>query len=118
MKTIYAPAYGTLVGRLRRLRVERGWRQQDVGRQLGTTRHWVAKIESGQTRLDVVQLVRLCRVLGVSASRLVRELESDLPDDGSLFTYHTSCWYLPRERDAAISLAVSTGIVLPIHLVR
>jgi len=90
MKAIFEPAYGRLVSNLHRLRIERGMRQEDVGRRLHVTRHWVSKVESCQLRLDLVQFVRLCRVYGVRASDLLGELESDLSDDGSLFTYQGS----------------------------
>ena len=84
-KTIYNPAYRRLVNELRRLRLERGLRQADVGHQLGVSRHWIAKIERGETRLDIVQLVRLCRLYGADTGRFVRELEQELSDEDGSF---------------------------------
>ncbi len=85
-KTIYEPTYQALVTKLQRLRVAQRLRQADVGHRLGVTRHWVHKVETCQQRLDLVQFVRLCRIYGVCASRLLRRLEeeSSAEDDSFL----------------------------------
>ena len=79
-KTIYEPAYRALVGRLRQRRVELGLRQDDVGKRLGLSADWISKIENGITRLDLVHLVRLCRVYDVPADDLVRRIQEELPE--------------------------------------
>jgi len=101
-KTIHDRAYGALVATLRDSRRCRGLRQEDVARRLGVTRTWVTKIEQRELRLDVIQLVRLCRIYGLSAHRLVRELEEELADSDSSFlairngvvggSHHQSSW--------------------------
>ena len=90
MKTIYDPAYRKIVGDLRQARIDHNLRQADAGRQLGFTRHWIRKVETCEIRLDVVQLVRLCRVYRMDASRLVRRLAEDSPEEGeSSFSYQS-----------------------------
>jgi len=39
--------------------------QQDVARKLGTYASYVLKCESGERRIDVVELADFCRVYGV-----------------------------------------------------
>ncbi len=80
-KTIFTPGYRQLVQDLRRARLGRNMRQQDVGRRLGVTRHWVAKVEACQARLDLVQFVRLCRLYRVDASRVIRRLAKELSQE-------------------------------------
>ena len=74
-KSIYEPAYRALVATLREARLEKGLRQEDVARQLGVNRTWIAKIEICEIRLDVIQLVSLARIYGLSAHELVRQVE-------------------------------------------
>lgn len=78
-KAIYSEAYRDMIQELRQIRERKGLRQEDVGRQLGVTRHWVQKVETCQIRLDVLQLAALCRVYHVDVSSLVRRLVKELP---------------------------------------
>ena len=48
---------------LRRLRQERGWLQQDMAERLERTQTFVSKYESGERRLDVVELLDILRAL-------------------------------------------------------
>jgi transcriptional regulator with XRE-family HTH domain len=78
-KTIFEPAYRDLVATLRAARLQQGLRQEDVATKLGVTRTWVAKVEGHEIRLDVVQLVRLARIVGLRAHRLVKAVEGAVP---------------------------------------
>jgi transcriptional regulator with XRE-family HTH domain len=75
LKTIHDSVYQALVGKLRATRLQKGFRQADVAIRLGVTRTWIAKVEGHEIRLDVIQLVRYARILGLQAHRLVREVE-------------------------------------------
>lgn len=61
-KTIYSKEHRSLVERLRTARKERGLDQEEVAKLLGVTQSYVSKIESGQRRIDVVQLKRFARI--------------------------------------------------------
>ena len=45
------------------MRLEAGMTQQSVAAKLGRPQSFVAKIESGERRLDVVEFVAFCRAL-------------------------------------------------------
>jgi len=49
-------------------------RQRDVARKLGRTQSWLAKIESGQRRIDVCELCDLARVLKFSPIKMVTKI--------------------------------------------
>lgn len=49
---------------LRRLRHERGWSQQRLAEELGTTRQYVFEIESGKPNLYSDRLFAALRLLG------------------------------------------------------
>jgi transcriptional regulator with XRE-family HTH domain len=78
MKTIFEPTYRDMVATLRAARLQKGLRQEDVAIRMGITRTWIAKVEICEIRLDVIQLVRLARVYGLRAHRLVKEVEGAL----------------------------------------
>ena len=62
-KTIYSEGHRTLVSKLIKARKERGLRQGDVAKLLGRTQSYVSKIEAGQRRIDIIQLISLSWLL-------------------------------------------------------
>lgn len=62
---------------VRRLRVDAGLRQADLARKLGEPQSFVSRYESGERRLDVLELRYICAVLGVSLADFIKELEAD-----------------------------------------
>ena len=62
VKAIYSKEHRSLVERLRTARKERGLDQEDVAKLLGVTQSYISKIESGQRRIDIVQLKRFAKV--------------------------------------------------------
>lgn len=61
-KTIYSREHKGLIARLKKAREAAGLQQQDVARLLKRTQSYVSKLESGQRRVDVVQLKTLARI--------------------------------------------------------
>lgn len=92
-KTIYTPAYRELIHRLRERRVKLGLSQRAVARSLRVQRCWVTRMEMCETRLDCVQTVRVCQVLGLSAPKLVRQLEGEL-SEGDDPPYVLAGWHV------------------------
>ncbi len=63
---------------LRELRQDAGLRQQDLAARLGEPQSFVSKYESGERRLDVLELIQICSALGISFGELVMKLEDRL----------------------------------------
>jgi len=61
-KTGTPPPVRGLLKRLRRARLDAGLRQEDVRRQIGTYESYVSKIESGERRVDIVELEELAKI--------------------------------------------------------
>ena len=59
---------------LAELRVEAGLRQVDLAGKLGVYQSWVTHMESGQRRIDVVELIELSKVIGFDPAEVVRKL--------------------------------------------
>ncbi len=60
---------------LRDIRTEAGFRQADLAQRLGQPQSFVSKYESGERRLDVLELRRICGLLGLSLQDFIRRLE-------------------------------------------
>ncbi len=63
---------------LRDERRKRGVTQSQLAERLGRPQSYVAKIEKGERRLDLIEFLGVAKALGVSSSRFVKRLESEL----------------------------------------
>jgi len=63
-ETIYSQDHKYLVERLKKARAEAGLEQNEVAKLLGKTQSYVSKIESGQRRVDIVQLRKFAKIYG------------------------------------------------------
>jgi len=61
---------------LRTVREEAGLRQADLAARLGKPQSFVSKYESGERRLDFLEVRAVCAALGVPLDRFVRRFES------------------------------------------
>jgi transcriptional regulator with XRE-family HTH domain len=61
---------------LRQLRIEAGLTQSDLARSLGEPQSYISKYESGERRLDFLEVRHLCVKLGVSVSNFTKRLEA------------------------------------------
>ena len=62
---------------VRQIRLDAKLRQGDLARKLGKPQSFVSRYESGERRLDVLELRQICVVLGVSLIDFVNRLEGD-----------------------------------------
>ncbi|MGH8543851.1 MAG: helix-turn-helix domain-containing protein [Gammaproteobacteria bacterium] len=74
-KSIYSAEYQRLCALLRELRQEAGLTQVQVATELGVPQSFVSKYESGERRLDVVELGHVAKALGVSLQVVLERLE-------------------------------------------
>jgi transcriptional regulator with XRE-family HTH domain len=63
---------------LRSIRTEAGLTQTDVARRLKQPQSFVSKYESGERRLDVLELREVCRAIGVPLPEFIKSLEQAL----------------------------------------
>ena len=74
-KSIYSAEYQRLCSLLRELRHEAGLTQVQVAEQLEVPQSFVSKYESGERRLDVVELGHVAGALGVTVREVLEQLE-------------------------------------------
>ena len=70
----------TLLALLRDLRHEAGLQQVGLAKKLGRPQPFVSRIESGERKLDVLELRGFCDVFAVRPSEYFDRLESRLHD--------------------------------------
>jgi transcriptional regulator with XRE-family HTH domain len=73
-KSQHTRKYQRLLASLRRAREKAGLTQHDVARRLGTYGSYVSKCESGERRIDVVELAEFCNVYEIELTALLEEV--------------------------------------------
>jgi predicted transcriptional regulator len=67
-----------LQGLLRQIRLEAGLRQVDMAERLGQPQSLVSKYESGERRLDLLELREVCKAAGISLEEFACRFEESL----------------------------------------
>lgn len=68
-KSTHTPEYASLRERLVAIRTEAGLSQRQVAAALRLPHSWVAKVESGERRIDLVEFGWICAACGAPAAR-------------------------------------------------
>ena len=71
-KTIYTKEYSSIIDRLKKARKATGLNQKDVARRLKRTQSYVSKMESGQCRLDILQLKEIAKTYKKNLSFFIK----------------------------------------------
>lgn len=77
-KSLYRTETKVLLEVLKELRSEAGLTQTQCSQALGRPQSFISDVERGVRRLDLIQLLDLCRVFGVSLRTLIRRFETHL----------------------------------------
>jgi transcriptional regulator with XRE-family HTH domain len=70
---------------LRGVRVEAGLTQSELASRLGTDQTFISKYESGERRLDILELREVCQVSGLDFVEFIRRLDKDLKSESIEF---------------------------------
>ncbi|UWQ77949.1 helix-turn-helix domain-containing protein [Leisingera sp. S132] len=73
-KTLGDKRHDALVAYIKTYRLAAGLNQTEVAQLLGEYQSHIARIESGQRRIDVIELIKLGEVLGFDPAEAVRQL--------------------------------------------
>lgn len=78
MASSFPNRYQQFLRELKAARESRGVTQADINASLGLYRTFMSKAESGERRLDVVELIAVCKVIGIDPAEFVRRLAKQL----------------------------------------
>jgi len=51
-----------------------GIRQAELARRVGKTQTFVARFEAGQRRIDAIELLALCEIIGIDPVKVIRKV--------------------------------------------
>lgn len=74
--SIYRKDYQQFLGVLKEVRLEKQLHQSEVAESLNKPQSYISKCESGERRVDVVELKEICLAMGLSLTEFVKKLES------------------------------------------
>lgn len=77
-KSIHTAEYAALLELLREARVHANLTQVELAERLGQSQSFVTKVETGDRRLDIIQLRTICLALGTTLPVFVEKLEQQL----------------------------------------
>ena len=63
---------------LKRIRQDREIRQVELAERLSVPQSFISKYESGDRRLDILELRQICNIVGISLEEFIRKLEDSL----------------------------------------
>ncbi|MDM3391527.1 helix-turn-helix domain-containing protein [Citrobacter sp. Cb013] len=65
MTSVYSDDYQSVISALKQARVRQNITQTAIATALGRPQSFIAKVENGERRLDVVEFIRLAQLLGM-----------------------------------------------------
>jgi transcriptional regulator with XRE-family HTH domain len=74
-KSIHSEPYRRIVARLRERRENLGLTQQELASRLNVTQSFVSKLERGERRIDVLELLALSKALAFSIDEILINLQ-------------------------------------------
>jgi transcriptional regulator with XRE-family HTH domain len=77
-KSIFSTEQRALQNALRQIRIGLGLRQEDLAALLDEPQSFVSKYESGERRLDLVELRQICTAMNVSLLDLIKRFEEQI----------------------------------------
>ena len=78
---VSSPSYQTAVSLLVEARKAHGLTQRDLAARVGKPPSFIAKIEVGERRVDIVEFIALARAIGGVEAELLQILIATLPAD-------------------------------------
>lgn len=74
MASVYSDEYQRVIAALKQARKAQGITQMQLAEALGRPQSFIAKIESGERRLDVVEFVHLARLVGLELNQVINSI--------------------------------------------
>jgi transcriptional regulator with XRE-family HTH domain len=85
-------------------RKKAGLRLVDLAKKMGVYQSWVTHMESGQRRIDVIELIEFGKAIGFDAANMVfacrREVKSPIPRSNDASSFYISSRHAVEGRQA------------------
>lgn len=74
MSSIYSKEYKQIIHALRSSRIKKGITQQVLAKALDRPQSFIAKIESGERRLDIVEFIHIAHLLAINPNEILGQI--------------------------------------------
>lgn len=76
MASVYSDEYQRVINALKTARKERGITQAQLAAAFGRPQSFIAKVENGERRLDIVEFLHLAQVVGADVYKIIESIKS------------------------------------------
>lgn len=77
-KSVFTKEYKLFLSRLNEARRDAGLTQEELAKRLPHSQKFVSRCETGERRIDVIELRAICRALDISFVEFVKNLDTSL----------------------------------------
>ncbi len=70
-KTIWTKEYAKFIKKLKQARFKAGLKQIDVAKKLKRPQSYISRVESGEYRLDIIEVKRFAKLYGKKVNELI-----------------------------------------------
>ncbi|GKW16947.1 transcriptional regulator [Pectobacterium carotovorum subsp. carotovorum] len=74
MASIYSDEYQRVIKALREARIAKGITQENLAQALDRPQSFIAKVENGERRLDIVEFIHLSRLLSLVPINIINKI--------------------------------------------
>ncbi len=71
-RTIRTKEYAIFIERMKKARIESGLRQIDVAKKMKRPQSYISRVESGEYRLDILEVKNFAKLYGKSVDDLIK----------------------------------------------
>lgn len=75
MTSIYLEQYQLVIHTLKEARIKQNITQEKLAQALNRPQSFIAKVESGERRLDVVEFVHIARLLSLNPETVIKKIK-------------------------------------------
>lgn len=75
MASIYSEEYQLVIHALKAARIKQNITQKELAQALNRPQSFIAKVENGERRLDVVEFVHIARLLNLDFAKLLEKIK-------------------------------------------
>lgn len=76
MSSIYSQEYQRVIQTLRQARIKQGLTQEKLAQAFSRPQSFIAKVENGERRLDVVEFVHMARLLSLDPALILSRIKT------------------------------------------
>lgn len=78
-KSVFSREYEVFLELLQKARKDAGFTQEQAAKELNRPQSFVSKCESGERRVDIVELMQFCEAYGIPVDEFTRRLLAAIP---------------------------------------